>query len=72
MSTRATSKTENQMLLTALFRNREEAERAYQSLRDKGYSPHEIDVMMSDMTRDKYYRNGKTERRLRIVSIRVC
>jgi len=61
MSTRATSKTENQMLLTALFRNREEAERAYQSLRDKGYSPHEIDVMMSDMTRDKYYRNGKTE-----------
>jgi len=49
------------MLLTALFRNREEAERAYQSLRDRGYSNQEINVMMSDMTRDKYYRNGKTE-----------
>lgn len=46
-------------LLTALFRNREGAERAYDSLRARGYSDHEINVLMSDATRDKYYRNNK-------------
>lgn len=61
MTTRATPKSEEAVLLTALFRSREEAERAYQSLRNKGYSAEEINVMMSDATRDKYYREGDSE-----------
>lgn len=59
---KAESKREESALLTALFHSREDAERAYQSLRDRGYSDHEINVMMSDATRDKYYKeNPKTE-----------
>lgn len=44
-------------LLTALFRNREGAERAYESLRARGYTDREINVLMSDATRDKHYKN---------------
>lgn len=58
----ATSRSEESALMTALFRSREDAERAYQSLRDRGYSDHEINVMMSDATRDKFYKdNPETE-----------
>lgn len=49
--------TENQYL-TGMFRDREGTEQAYASLRNKGYSEDEIDVLMSDETRDKYYKNG--------------
>lgn len=45
-------------LLTALFNNREGAERAYRSLRDRGYSDKDINILMSDATRDKHYMNG--------------
>jgi hypothetical protein len=45
-------------MLTGLFRDRESTEGAYQSLRDKGYSDSEINVMMSDKTRDTYYKDG--------------
>ena len=45
-------------VLTALFRNREGAEQAYRSLRDRGYTDKDINVLMSDATRDKHYMNG--------------
>ncbi len=45
-------------LLTGLFRDRESTEGAYQSLRDRGYSDSEINVMMSDQTRDTHYKDG--------------
>lgn len=45
-------------VLTGLFRDRTGAERAYNSLRERGYSDDEINVMMSDETRDKHYANG--------------
>jgi hypothetical protein len=62
MKNQATSRSEESALLTALFRSREDAERAYESLRARGYSDREINIMMSDQTRDKYYRdNPKTE-----------
>ncbi len=48
-------------MLTGLFRDRESTEGAYQSLRDRGYSEDEINVIMSDQTRDKYYKDGDTE-----------
>ena len=50
--------------LTGLFRDRESSESAYQSLRDRGYSDTEINVMMSDDTRNKYYGEGTTDSEL--------
>lgn len=47
-------------MLTGLFRDRETTEGAYRSLRDRGYTDDEINVMMSDQTRDKYYADGNT------------
>jgi hypothetical protein len=61
MGTGTTTQTEPR-LLTGLFRDRESTEGAYQSLRDRGYSQDEINVMMSDETRNKYYvDNSSTE-----------
>ena len=42
-------------MLTGMFRDRESTESAYQSLRNRGYTEDEINVMMSDETRDKYW-----------------
>jgi len=44
-------------VLTGMFRDRESAESAYQSLRNRGYSNEEINVLMSDKTRDDWYAN---------------
>jgi len=44
-------------ILTGLFTDKESTESAYQSLRDRGYSDDEINVIMSDETRKKYYAN---------------
>lgn len=53
-----TSRREENRPLTGLFRDRESTESAYRSLRDRGYTDDEINVMMSDETRDKYYKNS--------------
>ena len=45
-------------MLTGMFRDRESTEGAYQSLRDRGYTDDDINVLMSDETRDKYYSDG--------------
>ena len=42
-------------MLTGLFRDPDSAENAYRSLRERGYTDDEINVMMSDATRNKYY-----------------
>jgi hypothetical protein len=60
MGTGTTTQQEGGML-TGLFSDRESTEGAYQSLRDRGYSESEINVMMSDQTRDKYYSDGDSE-----------
>ena len=44
-------------MLTGLFNDKESSESAYKSLRDRGYSDDDINVIMSDQTRDKYYKN---------------
>lgn len=41
-------------MVTGLFKDRENAESAYRSLRLRGYSDDEISVIMSDDTRKKY------------------
>lgn len=53
-----TSRREEDRPLTGLFRDRESTENAYRSLRDRGYTDDEINVMMSDATRDRYYKNS--------------
>jgi hypothetical protein len=56
-NTGATQQSQNEYL-TGMFRDRESTEQAYTSLRDRGYSEDEINVLMSDQTRDKYYKDG--------------
>ena len=58
MATQAIPRQDDRPVLTGMFRDRESTEGAYQSLRDRGYTDDEINVMMSDETRDKYYSDG--------------
>jgi hypothetical protein len=44
-----------------MFRDKDSTEGAYRSLRDRGYSDDEINVMMSSETRDKHFSDGDTE-----------
>lgn len=53
---KATTKKAEHAIITGLFRDRESAEGVYDSLRDRGYTTDEINVIMSDATRDKYYK----------------
>lgn len=46
---------ENNRVLTGLFRDRESAEGAYRSALDRGYTNDDINLMMTDETRDKYF-----------------
>ena len=48
-------KEKEQGLVTGLFTDTESAESAYRSLRLRGYSDDEINIMMSDDTRMKFY-----------------
>src|SRR3954465_8259468 len=48
---------EKERMLTVMFTDRESAEKAYEDLRARGYSENEINVIMSDKTRDKYFKN---------------
>ena len=42
-------------MLTGLFRDRDSAERAYQSISDRGYSRDDVNVVMSDETRKRHF-----------------
>lgn len=42
-------------LLTGSFRDRENAEQAYNRLKERGYTDNEINIIMSDDTRKKYF-----------------
>ncbi|HEV2802921.1 MAG TPA: YsnF/AvaK domain-containing protein [Pyrinomonadaceae bacterium] len=45
-------------VVTGMFRDRDSAERAYSSLSARGYEKDDINVVMSDETRNKYYPEG--------------
>jgi uncharacterized protein YjbJ (UPF0337 family) len=47
--------------LTGSFRDRETAERAYQSLSSRGYERDDVNLLMSNDTRDKYFTEADTE-----------
>jgi hypothetical protein len=61
MNNQATSRSEDRRMLTGMFRDKDSTEGAYRSLRERGYTDDEINVMMSDETRDKYFSTGDTE-----------
>jgi len=42
-------------IMTGMFRNRESAERAYQSLSSRGYTKDDINLVMSDDTRKRHF-----------------
>lgn len=44
-------------LVTGLFRDRESAERAYQSVSDRGYTRDDVNLVMSDDTRKRHFAN---------------
>jgi len=44
-----------QKMVTAMFRNHDQGQEAYQLLLDHGYASSEINVLMSDATRSRYY-----------------
>lgn len=45
-------------MLTGMFRDRESTERAYSSLRSRGYNDSDVNLMMSDQTRDSWFADG--------------
>lgn len=53
-------KTENRGVITGLFNDRESAEKAYNSAINRGYTNDDINLMMSDDTRSRYF-NDDTE-----------
>lgn len=64
MNNQGTATDKKPGILTGLFTDKDSTEGAYKSLRDRGYTEDEINVMMSDETRDKYYGNGAVETEL--------
>src|SRR5437016_12476642 len=53
---------ERPKMLTAVFRDRVNAQTAYDRLVNRGYTNTEINVLMSDTTRSTYYAADKSER----------
>jgi hypothetical protein len=48
-------------IMTGLFRDRESAERAYRTLGERGYGKDDVNLLMSDETRKKYFADRDTE-----------
>ncbi|WP_373495129.1 hypothetical protein [Aquiflexum sp.] len=52
----------NKRVLTGMFRDRESAENAYNTLHDRGYSKDEINLLMSKDTRERDYKEEGAEK----------
>ncbi|HET9533455.1 MAG TPA: hypothetical protein VFQ92_24090 [Blastocatellia bacterium] len=48
-------------MVTGMFRDRESAEGAYRSLRDRGYGNDDVNVLMSDETRKRHFSDDDAE-----------
>ena len=51
-------------LVTGLFNDRESTERAYSSLESRGYGRDDVNLMMSDETRNKHFGEGTADTEL--------
>lgn len=59
-----TNRTDNEGMMTAMFRDRESAERAYNELRARGYDKDDINVVMSDKARERHFKDSDEETEL--------
>ncbi|HEV2884690.1 MAG TPA: hypothetical protein VGW36_07515 [Pyrinomonadaceae bacterium] len=57
----ATATQRENRMMTGLFRDRESAEGAYRSLSSRGYGKDDVNLLMSDDTRKKYFSDDDTE-----------
>ena len=62
--TTTTSSSTTPGMVTGMFRDRESAERAYNALSSRGYTKDDINVVMSDDTRNKHFANTTTDTEL--------
>lgn len=53
----SSSSTGSGSMLSGVFRDRDSAERAYNSLRERGYKDDEVNVLMSDETRKTHFKH---------------
>jgi hypothetical protein len=53
--------TNNDRMVTGLFRDRQSAERAYNAVADRGYGKDDVTLMMSDDTRKLHFNDTETE-----------
>lgn len=56
--TSSTTGTTSNRMMTGMFRDRASAEKAYGSLSSRGYTKDDVNLMMSDKTRDTYFADG--------------
>lgn len=61
--THTTSTGQSDRIMTAMFNDRNSAERAYEALRSRGYSDEDVNLIMSDETRDKHFASQHEEGR---------
>lgn len=54
----------DQRMLTGMFRDRESAERAYNSLHSRGYTQDDVNLMMSDETRKTHFEKSDQDSEL--------
>lgn len=57
----AEKRTTERSMLTGMFSDRESTENAYNTLQERGYSKDDINLMMSDETRKKYFSGDAKE-----------
>jgi hypothetical protein len=55
MARDTSTRTERKRMVTGMFRDRDSAEAAYRSLRDRGYGKDDVNVIMSDEARKKHF-----------------
>jgi hypothetical protein len=60
-STGTAARQQENRVMTGLFRDRESAEGAYRSLNSRGYGKDDVNLLMSDDTRKKYFSDKNTE-----------
>jgi len=53
--------TDRGKMLTGMFSDRESTENAYDTLHKRGYTKDDINLVMSDETREKHFSKGETE-----------
>ncbi len=63
MADTSASRTAQSRMVTGLFPDRDSAERAYSSMRERGYGDDDVNLVMSDETRNKHFTvdNRETE-----------